>query len=335
VKLVMTLLARDEADIVDAHLAFHLNAGVDFVVATDHRSTDGTTEILEAYEREGCLHLIRERGDRLEQAAWVTRMARLAATQFGADWVVNSDADEFWWPRGGDLKQALASVPERYGVVRAVWRNFLPRPEDDRFFAERMTVRLRAPAPINDPTSQYRPSFKIAHRADPHVTVEQGNHGLLDSRFRSLRGWYPLELLHFPLRSRRQYEQRYRAIWNALGDDHRADHIRVERAREEGRLAATYERLVVRDGELEQGLGEGRLVQDLRVREALLALRRPAGSEPRRFLLPAEGPRRLVFPRPTAAEEAAHAADAAAAHDADLVRLQRHIDQLEARLAGR
>ena len=29
--LVMTLLARDEIDIVDSWLAFHLNAGVDFV----------------------------------------------------------------------------------------------------------------------------------------------------------------------------------------------------------------------------------------------------------------------------------------------------------------
>ena len=52
-KLVMTLLARDEADVVDAQIAFHLHAGVDFVVATDNRSTTATTEIFERYEREG------------------------------------------------------------------------------------------------------------------------------------------------------------------------------------------------------------------------------------------------------------------------------------------
>ena len=52
-KLVMTLLVRDEADIVDAQIAFHLDAGIDYVVATDNRSQDGTTEILERYEQEG------------------------------------------------------------------------------------------------------------------------------------------------------------------------------------------------------------------------------------------------------------------------------------------
>src|SRR6266542_1095063 len=134
-RLVMTLLVRDEADIVDAQIAFHLNAGVDFVVATDHRSQDGTTEILERYAREGCLHLICERDVEFKDAEWRTRMARLAATDFGADWVISSDADEFWWPRGGSLKEVLASVPERYGIVRALLRQPAPRPTGGSFFA--------------------------------------------------------------------------------------------------------------------------------------------------------------------------------------------------------
>ena len=52
-KLAMTLLARDEADIVDAQIAFHLHAGVDFVVATDNRSEDGTTRGLRAVRARG------------------------------------------------------------------------------------------------------------------------------------------------------------------------------------------------------------------------------------------------------------------------------------------
>ena len=123
----MTLLVRDEADVVDSHLAFHLNAGVDYVVATDHRSQDGTTEILDRYARDGRLHLIREEDVDYREVEWRTRMAQIVATELGADWVIHSDADEFWWPRGRDLKEVLAAIPAGYGLVRAFWRPFVLR----------------------------------------------------------------------------------------------------------------------------------------------------------------------------------------------------------------
>ena len=137
--LVLTLLVRDEADIVEASLVFHLNAGVDFVIATDHRSQDGSREILERYERQGVLHLIREDGSGFDSQALRTRMARMAATQYRADWVIGADADEFFWPRRGSLPELLAAVPNRFGVVRAPWRFFVARPDGGVFFAERMT----------------------------------------------------------------------------------------------------------------------------------------------------------------------------------------------------
>ena len=71
-KVVMTLLARDEADIVDENLKFHLNAGVDFVIAMDNLSQDGTTEILESYAKNGHVRLIRQDSEYLRQAEWIT-----------------------------------------------------------------------------------------------------------------------------------------------------------------------------------------------------------------------------------------------------------------------
>lgn len=79
VRVVMTLLVRDEEDIVRANLDFHLARGVDFVVATDNRSEDATVSILEDYERQGVLRLLHEPADDYSQGRWVTRMARLAA----------------------------------------------------------------------------------------------------------------------------------------------------------------------------------------------------------------------------------------------------------------
>ena len=123
-KLVMTLLVRDEADIVDAQIAFHLSRR-----RLRHRDRQrlgrryaGDPRALRA---RGVLRLLRESGDDMRQEEWVTRMARLAATDFGADWVINTDADEFWWPRGGTLKDVLALVPGASGSSAGCWRHFV------------------------------------------------------------------------------------------------------------------------------------------------------------------------------------------------------------------
>jgi len=329
-KLVMTLVVRDEADVADAQIAFHLNAGVDFVVAIDHRSHDGTTEILERYARDGYLYLIREEADEMREGDWATRMSRLAAAELGADWVIPSDADEFWWPRGGSLKEVLASVPQRYGIVRALLRQFVPRPDNGAFFAERMTVRVSGSAPINDPTSLFRPNLKAIHRGDPEATLSAGAHTLLESRLVPLRGWYPIEFLHFPIRSFEQCERKYAHLRGALGESQNAYYERVHRAREEGRFAELYETLAIDDAALERGVADGSLVVDTRLRDALRTIRTDAGA----FGLPSAGDSRLSFPRPTVVDDAAYAVDVAALGEADIVRVQRRLDDLEARLAG-
>jgi hypothetical protein len=271
-KLVMTLLVRDEADIVDAQIAFHLDAGVDVVIATDNRSQDGTTEILERYAREGHLHLIREPGDDLRQSEWVTRMARLAA-ELGADWVINTDADEFWWPRGGSFRDLFAAVPARYGVVRGAWRNFVPRPDDERFFAERMTARLREPSFHPHPLSIH---FKSAHRAVGDVRIGRGNHEAFGSGLVALRGWFPIEILHFPVRSLEHCTRKYVTQFVALERNaekgipgHMADAYDAYRA---GQLEAFYAPLVVDDVALARGVERGELAVDLRLRDRLAAL---------------------------------------------------------------
>lgn len=316
-KLVMTLLARDEADVLDENLKYHLNAGVDFVIATDNRSQDGTSEILESYARDGHLFLIREDGEYLRQADWITRMGRLAATDHGADWVIHSDADEFWWPRGDSLKDVLASIPERYGIVRALLRHFVPRPDDAQPFAERMTVRVSTAAPINDPRSLFRPNLKVMHRADPNVNVSIGAQRLIDSAFLPLRGWYPVEFFHFPVRSLEQAERKYRYQQVAPGQTPSPYYDRVRELLEQGRIAEFYETLVVDDDALQRGLDDRSLVVDTRLRDALRAI--DSGRAP-------------SFPRPNVVDEAAYAVDVSALGEADAIRLQRRLDTLEQRL---
>jgi Glycosyl transferase family 2 len=332
-KLVMTLLCRDSADTIDAHLAFHLNAGVDFVIATDHRSEDGTTEILEQHEREGHVHLIREAADDFRQSAWVTRMARLAASDYGADWVVNSDSDEFWWPRGANLKEVLAALPPRYGLVRGYWRTFPPRPDDGRFFAERMTLRLAPVAPVNDPTTPWRPNTKVIHRADPAVIVRKGNHMVDGVPFQPLRGWSPVEVLHFPFRSGSHVARK--ATYRSQASMHHAHELSVI-AVGRGELSDRYRTFVVDDLTAAQGLADGLLVEDTRLRDILRTLAGTgevsADSTTRRFAAAGSAPVR--FPRPGVVDDVAFAIDAAVYTEAELVRAQRQLDDLEQRVAA-
>jgi hypothetical protein len=331
-KLVMTLLARDEADIVDAQLAFHLGAGVDFVIATDNRSVDGTTEILERYERRGHLRLIREDGADMRQDEWVTRMARLAAAEHEADWVLNSDADEFWWPRAGSLKDVLATVPERFGVVRACWRHFLPRPDDDGFFAERMTVRLARPADPGDKSTVFHAHQKVVHRADADVVVERGNHEVFGARLQPWRAWFPIEVLHFSLRSVEQLERKGGGGWFLRPDEETALHKRLlGEARRSARIAEHLASFSVDDEALRTGLDEGTLVVDTRLRDALRALRSADGG----FAPPTPGEQPLlVVPRPTPEEDAELAAETAPLTAIDgIVRASERVAALEERLA--
>ena len=275
-KVVMTLLARDEADIVDSWLEFHLNAGADFVIATDNRSGDGTTEILERYAREGHVHLIREPGEDLRQDEWVTRMARLAATEFGADWVINSDADEFWWPRGASLSRRARRGADRYGTVVGVPACLLPRPGDEPF-AERMTVRFSPLAPINDPASLYKPIRKVdppgasrdpAHAREPRPRRQP---------VRPAPGMVSDRVLPLPAAVGGAVRAQGVAAGRSICEAHRPAADRVPRRHVLGAHERPDRRVLRvargrRHGARSRG-GAGRLVVDTRLRDALRQLR--------------------------------------------------------------
>jgi hypothetical protein len=297
-RLVMTLKVRDEADIISDNLRFHRAMGVDFFVVTDNGSVDGTSEILDRYVSAGLAHVIQEptSGLRSNEMDWTTRMARLAATEYEADWVFNNDADEFWWPLTGTIKQVLEAIPDQYGGVVAPRAEYVARPDGPGSFADRLVVR--------EAHSNLQP--KVAHRGDPDVVVLSNTHEVASAGggdlfealrppgrvvHRGVRGtaedeeeggaagaeemrlvWaptHPLRIFHFPLRSYEQFVKRTEIFLRHGGFRDTGRFRRLRIAYEEGRLDEIYAALVWDDEAVEDGMREGKLVRDDRLAKLL------------------------------------------------------------------
>jgi len=272
-RLVMTLLVRNEEDILRENLDFHFSRGVDFVIATDNLSQDSTPDILREYEKEGRLLMIREEQDDYSQDIWVTRMARMATSQYGADWIINNDADEFWWPLQGDLKKALGEYGMETGVVLCPRRNFVCRPDHGaRPFWDVMVYRQSVA--VNELGNSLPP--KACHRAALDVLVGRGNHRVAKVDGRCVESTR-IEILHFPIRSWKQFSLMVKNSGAAYARNTRLPPTVGKRKRmqyemmQQGTLPGYFRNLnlVCSENQLEAGLREGSIVEDLRLRQCL------------------------------------------------------------------
>jgi hypothetical protein len=340
-RLVMCMKVRDEDDILELNLRHHHAQGVDLFIVTDNGSSDRTPEILRRWRDAGLLHLIEEPAAdfRHEAHRWVTRMARLAATEHGADWVFHGDADEFWWPLGSSLKGVLEEIPAPYGAVVAPRPEFVARPDGPGPFYERMTVR--------ETFSRLRP--KIAHRAEPDAVLHRGAHDVdIESAgevrrggravLRAVKGapppadgrlvWaprFPARVLHFPIRSFEQYQRRVEAMLFHGGWDDKAQ-SKLRSHYEGGGLAELYEDLVHDDARVAAGRDDGSLKEDRSLRDFLAACPDPLAGRAARPALPTPPPGVLE------AELAANELDAMRTISRTERSLVRQLDSLRARL---
>ncbi len=130
-------------------------------------------------------------------------------------------------------------------------------------------MRWRRP-PSREVFNPYGPGIKVLHRADPHVRVGGGNHKAFGRGLVLLRDWVPVEILHFPIRSRAQLERKFSRttigrgrpgtrIGCRLGDGARRGRVLIRSTR--GSSSTTIQ--------LAAGLADGSFTEDLRVRDVL------------------------------------------------------------------
>ena len=259
-------------------------------------------------------------------------MARLAATEHGADWVMSSDADEFWWPRGGSLPRCSARSRAATGSSQSFVRHFVPVPADDGPFrgaddaAARRAGAGQRPAQPVAPVPQGRPpapsraprSSRAATRsaAPASCRCAAGTR----SRCSTSRSARPRSSSARARSGARAVEKFYAVARRSSPGPGPPTTRSRSRTASSGRSAGVFDELVG-DGAKRARRARGRLPRRGHAAPRRAAPSRGYGEPP-------------AFPRPTAADDAAFAVDAAVLGEADLVRVRRRLDELAPRVGS-
>lgn len=269
--IVMTLLVKNEEEMLAQQIEFHHALGVDHFIVTDNNSTDSTPDIIRHYQEKGWIvDVIEEHATDYEQKAWVDRMVELARTKHRADWIINADADEFWLPACGSFPELLKST--RANVLAGELHSVLP--EEGKPWQE-WTKLVR----YVDDFEAYglsrfsmfeRQNKKVLHRSRGYLQISMGNHKV--SMLPHIERRAEITIFHFNVRGREQFMQKMINGGKQLEQHkgrHGGRHWRYfYKLYKEGKLAEEYDRVVgthVRD----RLLSEGYIYEDTRLRDFL------------------------------------------------------------------
>lgn len=202
--LMMTLLVKNEGDLLEENLRFHKAMGVDGFIITDNNSTDRTMDIIRKYQQKGWVkEVIIEKETNYEQKAWVDRMIWRAKTVYQADWVINADADELWYAPSGNLKDELSNT--RVNTLNCELRSVYPE-ENKPFWRWKQAVKAVTNQEDYD-LSLYsifeRQNPKVVHRTSGYVQISMGNHKV--TMFPKLTKYSNIRVYHYNIRGRKHF----------------------------------------------------------------------------------------------------------------------------------
>jgi len=215
--LTMTILVKNEADIIEKNIRFHAAQGVDSFVVMDNDSTDGTSDILHELSKKYEITVVNEKGV-YSQAKWMTRLTHIARKKYNPTWLIPNDADEFWIPKGSSIKESLPKV----GAVLTVNRY-------NRLLYENLNTVFESEYKITSPilydrdTQLYgenicmqlvKISPKVIIKPKGLLWIRGGNHKALHlqnfrdyfRKYEKIKRFKDIEVNHFPIRSYEQFK---------------------------------------------------------------------------------------------------------------------------------
>jgi glycosyltransferase involved in cell wall biosynthesis len=230
-RIAACLGVKDEAELIEKSIAHLRRIGVDLIIAYDVNSTDGTSELIEKYRSDHDFWILRvDDQTRDEFETWTRAMLALIKSA-GADWVIFLDADEFWIPATGSLKECdclaendVLSVP-RFNIPMGAGgplmpRNLIPGHYHELMLYVHRVADLRAHLE-NDPAAVWIQGVdedKVMARPERIGTIEVGAHNVFPADSIPLRRAKPTDLFiaHLPFTTRSRFKRKVANIRKML-----------------------------------------------------------------------------------------------------------------------
>ncbi len=210
-KIVLLVVPSNQSDILKYYIEWHLDLGVDLILAEDVGSSDNTQEILESFSKTGRVRwsIVPDKS-RLRYRAEET-LAKIAVDQHKADWIIMSDVDEFLSPQGQNLRTILhwAAADNVTAISVPCFNVTGPVFQSARRATEMLTLRIDRPADPPDerlisgdlpvPYIFVRHPPKTITRASAFSAYGPGEHTVATT-WGSTRVFPELRFLHYPIR---------------------------------------------------------------------------------------------------------------------------------------
>lgn len=215
-KLIMTLVVKNEEDIIERNIRFHCAMGCDGFIVSSHNCTDRTDEILEKLKKEGLvLEIIKRTSPNHQLNVWVAEMVDIATKKYKAKWMINADADEFYYSKSLNLKESIRKCSAEKANVLWVDSLFL-FPDDRANF-------LECPYFVTNPFTKYRAEqlklkpeefdlfigsqgcTKVIHKTSGNPKPQKGNHSIIINNPVIIEA-ADIKLFHYHVKNYAMYE---------------------------------------------------------------------------------------------------------------------------------